>query len=136
LPPAGVLGRGDRVPDVTGQKGNSWIARIRRGLVGEHELRSLPRSLVGLAGWLPGVALSDLVGPPAGDDGARGRHDLRCLVRVGYSKIQSMLSPGPAMKPSSDIVRCTTTFPVAVLASFMRSPSSLRPPVLQVSQSA
>ena len=27
LAAGGFLGRGDRVPDVTGQKGNSWIAR-------------------------------------------------------------------------------------------------------------
>src|SRR5918911_2131762 len=35
------------------------------------------------------------------------------------SKIQSIASPGPAMKPSSDIDRFTTTLPVPVLMSLM-----------------
>src|SRR5438093_490454 len=35
------------------------------------------------------------------------------------SKIQSIASPGPAMKPSSDIDRFTTTLPIPVLVSLI-----------------
>jgi len=35
------------------------------------------------------------------------------------SKIQSCASPGPAMKPSSDIALFTTTLPALVLVSLM-----------------
>ena len=74
-------GRGDRSLDVTGQEGDRWIARSLRGPVGEHELRSLPSAFVGFAGWLPGIALTYLVGPPAREDGTGRHHDFRCLTR-------------------------------------------------------
>jgi hypothetical protein len=38
---------------------------------------------------------------------------------VMKSKIQSCASPGPAMKPSSDIALFTTTLPFPVLVSFI-----------------
>jgi hypothetical protein len=58
-----------------------------------------------------------LPGPPADEHGARGRRDLREIVRcheVGESATipQSIEWPGPAMKPSSDIHLFTTTLPL------------------------
>jgi len=49
------------------------------------------------------------------------------------SKIQSIASPGPAMKPSSDIDLFTTTLPLMALPSFFigSSRGTLSPLVLR-----
>jgi hypothetical protein len=78
----GQEGGGDGGTDVAGEEGDGWMIRgVKRGIVGQDELRSRPRAAVGLPGFLPGVAPPHLVGSSAGEDRARGCDHLRELVR-------------------------------------------------------
>lgn len=109
--------------------------RIPWRLMGEDELGSGPCAAIGLAACLTGVPLADLVGPPAGEHGASGCHDLRELVRASRSR-----RPSPRMTKAGDeavklhrpihydfIALFTTTFPfppvsVTVLLRCRRCP--------------
>src|SRR6202035_6126345 len=65
-------------PDITAEDRDRRVRRIRR-LMGEDELSSPVVGRGDLVRIL-GHTLTDLVGPPADEHGAGGRHDLRELV--------------------------------------------------------
>jgi hypothetical protein len=101
--------------------------------VGQDEERS-GKGVVDAA-WLVGLhPLAHLVGPPADEHGAGSGRDLLEVVRcheVGEraTSAQSIVWPGPAMKPSSDIDLFTTTFPVLVsLTLFLQKLGCSRDP--------
>jgi hypothetical protein len=69
---------GDGFPDITGEERDRRVRRVR-WLMGEDELSSPVVGRGDLVRIL-GHALTHLVGPPAGEHGAGGRHDLRELA--------------------------------------------------------
>ena len=69
----GAQCRGDGFPDITGEERDRRVRRVRRD-VGEDELSS---PVVGRGVRAVGHTLTHLVGPPADEHGAGGRHDLR-----------------------------------------------------------
>lgn len=117
---------------------SSRLRRIGRGYLRTRNLRmvtppdcvllSRSRSILPRPGdetLLVGVhPVTYLIGPPADKQGAGGHrgvcwHDVLWLYEV---EIQSIESPGPAMKPSSDIHLLTTTLPFPVPGSLILFP--------------
>jgi hypothetical protein len=85
--------------------------------VGQHELRSAPPAAEGLAFFVLD-ALIRIVAPkgPVADEKGADPADQMVDRGVGprYSVNQDMSSPGPAMKPSSDIVAEYNTLPMTL----------------------
>ena len=107
----------DRFPDVTGEVGDIRGGRVRRPM-GEDE-RGSGEGVAFVARRCPPLLLASIRSPTSSVRRPTSMAPVAAAISASQaesgamkSKIQSIASPGPAMKPSSDIDLFTTTLPL------------------------